>query len=113
MAADSTTGGAGTLRQRPLQAAQGLVEYVLILALVAVVALGATSLVGGQIASSFSNVADVMSGLTTGDGGSAPPATSVPQPTPVPPSAYSKKGTCQAAGYTWKAKTKTTPAHCE
>ena len=87
---------------RVLEAGQGLVEYVLILALVVVLAVGATVYVGGMASGALSNVADVLNGSSAG-----------PQLTPVPPADYSTKKACTASGYVWIAKTKTAPAHCQ
>ena len=92
---------------RVLEAGQGLVEYVLILALVVVLAVGATVYVGGMASGALSDVADVLNGAAP-DGSSAGP-----QLTPVPPADYSTKKACTASGYVWIAKTKTAPAHCQ
>lgn len=106
--------GNGTGQARPrriLEAGQGLAEYVLIVALVAVLAIGAMVYVGGMGSGALSNVADVLNGAAP-NGSSAGP-----QPTPVPAANYSTKKACTAAGYTWIARTtknhETTPAHCQ
>ena len=99
-----------TAQSRPrriFEAGQGLVEYALILVLVAVLAIGATVYLGGMAAGAMSNVADGLNGAPASSGGP------VPQPTPVPPADYSTKKACTAAGYQWIAKNKLIPAHCQ
>jgi Flp pilus assembly pilin Flp len=88
---------------------QGLTEYVLVLALVAVLAIGAAVFVRGGVEKALSNVAAALN-VTNPNGG-----TPGPQPTlaPPPPADYSTKKTCQTAGYQWVVKTKTSPAHCQ
>ena len=90
------------LRRRRYQAGQGLVEYALILALVAVLVIGATVVLGRQVSTTLSTVGDQMPA-----GSSASPTVA---PTPTPPSDFGTKKTCTAAGYTWVTKPK--PAHC-
>jgi Flp pilus assembly pilin Flp len=86
------------------EAGQGLAEYALILALVAVLAIGATLQLGGAITSTLSTTGSTIGGAVAGQQGDpTPPATS-------PPSDYTKKKTCVAAGYQWVTKPK--PAHC-
>ena len=94
------------LRHRPYQAGQGLVEYALILALVAVLVIGATVVLGRQVSTTLSTIGDQM---PAGSSASPTVAPSV-APTPTPPSDFGTKKTCTAAGYTWVTKPK--PAHC-
>lgn len=90
-------------RQHSFRAAgQGLAEYALLLALVAVLAVGATVYLGGRAASALS---DVAAGLS----GAGPQATMV---APAPGD-YSTKKTCTASGYTWIAKKNGVAAHCQ
>ncbi len=84
-----------------LAAGQALVEYGLILALIAIIAIGATLYLGSQTSNALSSVGDQMNAVT---------ATSVPATTP--PSAYTKKAQCKAAGYTWIARKGKVRAHC-
>ena len=114
-----------TRHRRRFEAGQGLGEYALILALVAVLAIGATSYLGGQINGTLSTVGDRLQGSVAGGirgsrtsanvaanvaaDAAAHAATDV-TPTPTPPTAYSTKKTCLAAGYAWITKPK--PAHC-
>ncbi len=95
-----------TNSRRGRSVGQGLVEYALVLALVGVLAIGATQYLGSQVSSAFASIGDQLSGLVTVGSGSQP-ATA---PMPDPPESYTKKKTCQAAGYTWVTKPK--PAHC-
>ena len=93
-------------RRGPIQAGQGLVEYALILALVAVLVIGAAVVLGRQVSTTLSTVGDQMPA-----GSSASPTTPPSAaPTPTPPSKFKTKKSCTAAGYTWAAKPK--PAHC-
>ena len=89
-------------RRRLIQAGQGLVEYALILALIAILAIGAAVVLGRQVSTTLSTVGDQMPA-----GSSASPTVA---PTPTPPSDFGTKKTCTAAGYTWVTKPK--PAHC-
>jgi Flp pilus assembly pilin Flp len=99
------------IRSRPRRASErgvGLVEYALILALVAVLSIGGTLVLGGQITGVLNEAGTGISGAS-GNSGPVDP-TPEPTPTPVPASAYTKKKTCVAAGHTWVTKPK--PAHC-
>ncbi|MEO8462100.1 MAG: hypothetical protein ABI555_02720 [Chloroflexota bacterium] len=94
----------GTRRSR--QSGQGLVEFALILALVAVLAISATTFLGKQVAGSLSTVgAQIGASVTRGVSQPAPTLTPVPtrtpSPTRKPASAYTTKTTCVAAGYKW------------
>jgi Flp pilus assembly pilin Flp len=96
-------------RLQPGTRGQGLAEYALMLALIAIIALSVTLYLGGNVSSAFSNIGNSIPGaMASGGGSDAPPAA----PTAAPASAYSTKATCTKAGYTWVAKTKSTPAHC-
>ncbi len=93
-------------RRRPIQAGQGLVEYALILALVAVLVIGAAVVLGRQVSTTLSTVGDQMPA-----GSSASPTTPPSAaPTPTPPSKFGTKKSCTAAGYKWVTKPR--PAHC-
>ena len=84
------------------ESGQGLVEYALILALVAVLAISATMFLGKQVSGSLSNVGNqIGASVTSGASQSTPTPTPTPPPTPKPASAYATKATCVAAGYTW------------
>ncbi|MBX2996938.1 MAG: Flp family type IVb pilin [Caldilineaceae bacterium] len=48
---------------------QGMAEYGLILALVALLAIGALTALGGQLGDIFQNIADTVGGSGAGDGG--------------------------------------------
>jgi Flp pilus assembly pilin Flp len=84
-------------------AGQGLVEYGLVNALIAVLAIGALQYLGGQVSSSLSST-----GQAIQNAGSVGPGPSS-KPTP-PPSDYGTKKSCTAAGFQWVTKPK--PAHC-
>ena len=102
--------GNGTGQTRPrwiLEAGQGVVEYALVLALMAVLAIGATAYLGGMATSALSNVAVLLNGAVPSGSSTGP------QLTPVPAGDYTTKKACTASGYQWIAKTKTTPAHCQ
>lgn len=86
---------------RRAERGQGLAEYALILALVAILAIGATQFLGGHISTALAGVGNQLSGLV-----SVEPA----GPTPPPPSTYKNKKTCVAAGYKWVTSPK--PNHC-
>ena len=97
---------ASSRRRRQIQAGQGLVEYALILALIAVLVIGAAAVLGRQVSTTLSTVGDQM---PAGSGASptTPPSAA---PTPTPPSKFGTKKTCTAAGYKWVTTPK--PAHC-
>ncbi len=90
---------AKTRPRRFLDTAQGLVEYALILALVAVLAVGATAYLGGQVGSTLSNVGGEVLGADE-DG-------PTPAPTPTPagnPGDHRNAPDCWAAGFFWYSK---------
>ena len=89
--------------RRVAEAGQGLAEYALILALVAVLAIGATLQLGGAITNTLSITGSTIGGAVAGQQAD-------PTPPTAPPSDYTKKKTCVAAGYQWVTKPK--PAHC-
>jgi Flp pilus assembly pilin Flp len=93
-------------RRRLIQAGQGLVEYALILALIAVVAIGAAVVLGRQVSSTLSTVGAQIPGSSSASPTVAPSV----GPTPTPPSKFTTNKSCTAAGYTWVKKP--TPAHC-
>ncbi len=107
------TDESGNTNERPSRgradAGQGLVEYALILVLVAVVSIGATLFLTGQLTGALTDVGNQLNGASGPSEVVSP--TPTPTATPIPPSAYTKKKTCVAAGYTWVKKPK--PAHCE
>jgi Flp pilus assembly pilin Flp len=94
----------GSTPRAVAEAGQGLAEYALILALIAVLAIGATLHLGGAISSTLSITGSTIGGVVAGQQGGPPPS-----PT-TPPSAYATKKKCVAAGYQWVTKPK--PAHC-
>lgn len=97
--------GHGTSRRAGILAVgQGLVEYGLVIALIAVLAIGALLYLGGQVSDSLSTTGKAIQSV-----GAAGPGPSS-QPTP-PPSDYTTKKACTAAGFQWVTKPK--PAHCE
>ena len=51
-----------TVRSRPRQAGQGLVEYALILVLVAIVVIGVLTLLGTQINTAFQDIVTTLQG---------------------------------------------------
>ncbi len=100
MAPESSAMPATPRFRRIREAGTGLAEYALILALVAVLAIGASIALGAQVSGTLSNVGDQF--------GSGPAAvTSAPT---APPSSYKNRKTCVAANHTWIKKPK--PAHC-
>jgi Flp pilus assembly pilin Flp len=72
---------------RVAQAGQGLVEYALILSLVAVLAIGATLFLGGQVSTVLSHTGAVLGDSSTGTGDS--------------PGNYADEVACEKAGYDW------------
>ncbi len=88
-------------RERRAERGQGLAEYALILALVAVLVIGATQFLGGQVSTALASVGNQLSNLVTVD--------SV-VPTQPPASTYTTKKKCVAAGYSWITSPK--PNHC-
>lgn len=96
----TTTAATGPLRVA--QAGQALVEYGLILALIAIVAIGATLYLGGQTSATLSDAGEQISA-----------AAGVSVQATAPPSAYTKKKQCTAAGYTWVAAKGKVKAHCQ
>jgi Flp pilus assembly pilin Flp len=94
------------LRRRLVQAGQGLVEYALILALIAILTIGATVVLGRQVSTTLSTVGAQIHASSSASPTAAPSAA----PTPTPPSKFRTKKSCTAAGYTWVTKPK--PAHC-
>jgi Flp pilus assembly pilin Flp len=93
-------------RRRQIQAGQGLVEYALILALIAILAIGATVVLGRQVSTTLSTVGAQIPASSSASPTAAPSVA----PTPTPPSNFGTKKTCTAAGYTWVTTPK--PAHC-
>jgi len=97
-------------------AGQAVVEYALILAIVAALAVGALLIMGRQTSATLSDVGTQIESVMGPDGSatSSSPSPELAPPT-TPPSAYTKKKTCQAAGYTWVKKNKKhgVVAHCE
>ena len=91
-------------RRRLIQAGQGLVEYALILVLIAILAIGATVVLGRQVSTTLSAVGAQI------HAGSSESPTAAPSAGPTPPSEFGTKKSCKAAGYTWVTKPK--PAHC-
>ena len=89
-------------RHRPAATGQALAEYGLIVALIAVIAIGAMLLLGGRTSSALSNVGTQFELL------GATPAVAT-----TPPSAYKTKKQCTAAQYTWVKKQGKVAAHCE
>ena len=90
-----TKSTAKTRPRRFFETAQGLVEYALILALVAVLALGAFTTLGGQMGSTLSNVG----GEVLGADESGPPTA---PPTPPPnPGSIGNAPACWAADFFW------------
>lgn len=92
---------AGTGPRGASDSGQGIVEYVLILALVAVITITAAIFLGGQ-------TSDALSGV----GGEIETISGTKVEATTPPSDYATKKACRAAGYTWVAKKKKVPAHC-
>jgi Flp pilus assembly pilin Flp len=80
---------------------QALVEYGLILTLIAVVAIGALLHLGGQTSAALSDVGTQIESV----GG--------PLAATTPPTDYTTKKQCTAANYTWVKKTGKVAAHCE
>jgi Flp pilus assembly pilin Flp len=90
---------------------QAIVEYALILAIVAAIVIGALVITGKQTSSVISDVGTQIESVA----GSDQPEPSAQAESTTPPSAYTKKKTCKAAGYTWikKNKKRGIVAHCE
>ena len=80
---------------------QAIVEYGLILTLIAIVAIGALLYLGGQTSGALSDVGTQIKSV-----GGSPAAT-------TPPTAYKTQKQCTAANYTWVKKTGKVAAHCE
>ncbi len=90
----------GSSRQ-PNEFGQALVEYMLAVALVAVLVIGAALFLGSRTSGTLSDVGNRMQAVP-----------GVELNATTPPSEYATKKTCKAAGYTWVAKVKKVPAHC-
>lgn len=96
-------------------AGQGLAEYVLILAIVSVLAIGTTVYLGRHVAGTIDGIMQGLSGvfpelLPSAAPTAKPTPTPIPVPTVPPPAFYTTKKSCTSAGYTWATKPK--PAHC-
>lgn len=87
---------AKTRPRRLLRAAQGLVEYALILALVAILAVGATAYLGTQVGTTLSDVG----GAVLGANQTGPTPTATPTSGPNPGSIHNSSE-CWNAGYFW------------
>src|ERR1700694_3871574 len=73
------------MRRRGKQPAQGMVEYSLVLALVAVVAIVVLTVLGGTISSFYSNVVCSLGhSVCVGGPGASPGASPSPSPSPAP-----------------------------
>ena len=94
---------AKTRPRRFFETGQGLVEYALIIAMVALLAIGATAYLGGHINGTLSNVGTTAGGAVLGAGQSGPPgsSSSPSASATTPPSDYHNQQSCQAAGYIW------------
>ncbi len=102
------TSNSSSVTTRPLRRAdtgQALTEYGLILALIAVITIGAALFLGAQTSGTLSDV-----------GGRIQEIPGVEVQATTPPTGYTTKKTCKAAGYTWVGKQRTrsgtVPAHC-
>ncbi len=80
---------------------QGVVEYVLILALVAMITITGAIFLGAQTSDTLSDAGGQIETIS----GTEVEAT-------TPPSDYTTRKACRAAGYTWVAKKKKVAAHC-
>lgn len=76
---------AKTRPRRFAETGQGLVEYAIIIALVAILAIGATSFLGGRVKGTLSGVGGSVNGAVLGanQGGPTPAPTPVATPTPT------------------------------
>ncbi len=85
---------AKTRPRRFFETGAGLVEYALIIALIAVLAIGATTYLGGQIKGVLSNVGTAAGNVLGVQGG--------PGPGPVAqPGDFTDQSSCQGAGFIW------------
>jgi Flp pilus assembly pilin Flp len=78
--------------RRVVQAGQGLVEYALILALIAVVAISGTLFLGKEISKVLANMGSSVGGQVLGDTSTG---------TGSGPGSYTDEPACEAAGYDW------------
>jgi Flp pilus assembly pilin Flp len=95
---------AKTRPRRFFETGQGLVEYALIIAMVALLAIGATLYLGGQIKGTLSGVGTAAGDvLGANQGGPTPAPTPAPTPTPTPvnPDNIHNSAQCWTAGYYW------------
>lgn len=82
---NSAEGSADPARKsRPLSLGQGLVEYALILVLVAIVSIGTLAVLGSSVSNSFEQVNNALS-VSIADAGSDGPGGTPGGPTSVPP----------------------------
>jgi Flp pilus assembly pilin Flp len=92
--------------RRVVQAGQGLVEYALILALIAVVAISGTLFLGKEISKVLANMGSSIGGnvagvTQTGTTTTTATTTTTTTTTTGPPWTYGSPQSCTQAGYQW------------